>query len=560
MQELNDFMAAINAVLWHEIVLFALLGTGVLFTVWSRFSQFRALSHGTQLLRGRYDASDAPGAVSHFQAMTAALSGTVGLGNIGGVALAISLGGPGAVFWMWLVGLVGMATKLTEVTLAMLYRNVDDPQNPHGGPMWVARKGFAAKRADLAGFGKAVGVLLCVTLLIATTTGGNMFQAWSVGDLTESYFGVPSVITGIILALIVGSVIIGGISRIGAVTSKLVPAMVVLYLLAGSFVLISNLGAIPQMLILIVTSAFSPAEAEGAFIGGSVASAFLFGMKRAQFSNEAGQGTSPIVHAAARTHEPVREGVVAGLEPFVDTVVVCTFTALIILSTGVWNRPPAAAFETTPTVLPVSASMWTVETMVAPPRDDGRPWSTTDDVFLIYQADLNPASGNALHRLYGHVEFDGPGSATLVWDEFTSGVVPQVEHAGIYVDYTGATLTAQAFDSVAPGLGQWLVTFAAWLFAISTMVSWSYYGEQGIVYLAGQRAVLPYKLAYCGLIIVATLGFIRTSTELDNLTGIGMGVMLVANLPIMWLFGHQAINAYRDYIRRLDSGEFEEPQ
>ncbi|MEO0971787.1 MAG: amino acid carrier protein [Pseudomonadota bacterium] len=555
MNQFNDLMAAINAVLWHEVVLFALLGTGVLFTIWSRFAQWRALRHGVQVLRGAYDTRDAPGAISHFQAMTAALSATVGLGNIGGVALAISLGGPGAIFWMWIVGAFGMATKLTEVTLSMLYRNVDDPRQPHGGPMWVASKGLAARGADFAPLGKAIGVLFCVTLLIATATGGNMFQAWSVGDLTESYFGVPSVVSGIVLAVLVGAVIIGGISRIGAVTSRLVPVMVALYLLAGAFVLAHHVEAVPQMLILIVTSAFSPVQAQDAFIGGSVASAFLFGMKRAQFSNEAGQGTSPMVHAAARTSEPVREAVVAGLEPFIDTVVVCTFTALIILSTGVWNRPPEASFSQAPAVLPVSASMWTVETLTAPPRQDGRPWASADDVFLIYRGDLNAASGNPLHRLHGRVDVQGT-EAKIVWGAFSSGVVPQIEHLGLYADYTGATLTARAFDTVAPGLGQWLVTVAAWLFALSTMISWSYYGEQGVVFLAGRRAVLPYKLGYCALTVVATLGFIRTSTELDNLTGLGMGVMLVANLPILWLFGGQAMTAYRDYLRRLDGGEF----
>lgn len=558
MNGLNDFMATVNGILWHETVLFTLLATGVVFTIWSRFGQLRALTHGIRVVRGVYDDPDDPGAISHFEALSAALSATVGLGNIGGVALAISLGGPGAIFWMWVVGAVGMAIKLTEVTLSMIYRNIDDPKNPHGGPMWVVSKGLAAHGEGLAGVGKAIGVVFCLTLLISTATGGNMFQAWNVGDITESYFGVPSVATGILLSLIVGSVIIGGITRIGSVASKLVPLMVLLYLLAGTYVLLSNITAIPDMLMLIVTSAFSPAEADQAFIGGSAAGAFLFGMKRALFSNEAGQGSSPIAHAAARSHEPVREAVVAGLEPFIDTVVVCTFTALIILSTGVWNRGAEATLEQAPTVLPVGASTWTVETIEAPARDDGGAWAETDDVYLIYEGDENPASANNKHRLHGTVIIDDSGRVEIRWQEFQSGVVPTVEHAGIYIDYPGATLTARAFDTVTPGLGQYLVTLAAWLFAISTMISWSYYGEQGIIFLAGEKAVMPYKVVFCILIIVATLGFIKTNAELDNLTGIGTGVMLFANVPIMWLFGRQAMGAYHDYMRRLDAGEFKE--
>jgi AGCS family alanine or glycine:cation symporter len=560
MNELNDFMAGLNGILWHEFVLFTLLGTGVVFTLWSRFGQYRALTHGVKVVRGTYDDPSDPGAISHFQALSAALSATVGLGNIGGVALAISLGGPGAIFWMWVVGAVGMAIKLTEVSLSMLYRNIDDPKNPHGGPMWVVSKGLERMNPALAPLGRGVGVVFCLTLLVSTATGGNMFQAWNVGEITEEYFGVPSVATGILLAMIVGSVIIGGITRIGAVAGRLVPFMVVLYLVAGTYVLIMNIGDIPGMLALIVTSAFSPAQADQAFIGGSAAGAFLFGMKRALFSNEAGQGSSPIAHSAARCREPVREAIVAGLEPFVDTVVVCTFTALIILSTGVWNRPAEAAFDTLPQARPVAASTWEVETVPAPPRLDGGPWLPGAEVYLIYEGDRNPSSGNEKHRLLGTVVESAvaPGTLEIEWVDIESGVRPRIEDPGIYGQYPGATLTARAFDTVTDGLGKWLVTLAAWLFAISTMISWSYYGEQGMIFLAGEKSVMAYKFVFCLLIIVATLGFIRTDAELDNLTGIGTGVMLFANVPIMWLFGHQAMRAYHDYNRRLKAGEFVE--
>ena len=545
MAEFGAILALLNGILWHEYVLYGIVGTGVLFTVWSGFSQYRALTHGPAVVRGVYDDPEDPGAINHFQALSAALSATVGLGNIGGVALAIALGGPGAVFWMWVTGFFGMSIKLTEVTLSMLYRNTDDPDNPHGGPMWVASKALA--RQNLPRLGHAIGVIFCVCLLVSTATGGNMFQAWNVGELTQEYFAVPSWITGIVLAVIVGSVIIGGIKRIGKVTATLVPFMVVLYLLACAYVLTVNVGEIPSMFVLIVKSAFAPTEAAGAFIGGTAASAFLFGLKRAVFSNEAGQGSSPIAHSAAKTDEPVREGIVAGLEPFIDTIVVCTLTALIILSTGIWNRAPDVELGL-PLEPVATAAGWQFPELGAPGDD----YFQGERVTLIVTAHTR-ADGFDRHKISGTVSSNLMGP-TIVWDVFASPVRPEIVADGFYRTYVGATLTAKAFDSVKPGLGKWLVSIAAWLFAVSTMISWSYYGEQGVVFLAGQKAVLTYKLVYCSLIIVATLGLVKNATDLDNVLGVGTGVMVFANVPICWLFGYQAMRAYRDYVGRLKSG------
>jgi AGCS family alanine or glycine:cation symporter len=546
MGEFSALLATINGILWHEYVLYAIVGTGLLFTIWSGFSQYRALTHGPRVIRGVYDDPDDPGAINHFQALSAALSATVGLGNIGGVALAIALGGPGAVFWMWVIGFLGMSIKLTEVTLSMLYRNTDDPENPHGGPMWVVSK--ALERRGMGGLGRTIGVIFCLTLLVSTATGGNMFQAWNVGELTEEYFSVPSWITGIVLAIIVGAVIIGGIKRIGKVAGTLVPIMVVLYLVAGSYVLAVNFGAIPEMFALIIKSAFMPTEAGGAFIGGTAASAFLFGLKRAAFSNEAGQGSSPIAHSAAKTDEPVREGIVAGLEPFIDTVVVCTFTALIILSTGIWNRAPDVTLDAPPAAIETQNG-WQFSDTTLP----GDNWVEGAKITIVVKAHDNETTGLDLHRVEGTVRISDAGYEAT-WDAFDTPIQPVAVGDGLYRSYIGATLTAKAFDSVKPGLGKWLVSIAAWLFAVSTMISWSYYGEQGMVYLAGEKSVLGYKFVYCLLIVIATLGFVQTDTDLDNVTGIGTGVMLFANIPICWFFGYQAMRAYREYLGRLKSG------
>lgn len=566
--QFNSILELANAILWHESVLFTLLAVGVLFTIWSRFCQIRAVTHGTAVIRGIYDKKGDPGAINHFQALSAALSATVGLGNIGGVAIAVALGGPGAVFWMWVVGIVGMGLKTTEVIQSMLYRNTDDKDDPHGGPMWVASKGFAKMSPALAPLGWAIGSIFCVTLLISAVTGGNMFQAWNVADLTHEYFGVNKIATGIILAVMVGAVIIGGIKRVGSVAGRLVPFMVVIYVLAAFYVLAVNITEIPGLLLLIVKSAFSATEAGGAFLGGSVGVAFMWGMKRALFSNEAGQGSAPIAHSAARTDEPVREGVVAGLEPLIDTIFVCTLTALVILASGAWNRAPEAFFAQSPELIQLEEGVWTLSSDELPAKERASAeisgdWKVGDKVFVVVESDR--MEGRSYARLHGAV-VQNPNSREL---EVNWGQVTNTSHArlvtdshpngpsvGIHVDYAAATLTAHSFDRVMPGLGKVLVTLASWLFAISTMISWSYYGEQSMIYLLGKKSVVLYKIIYCGLIIVATSSLIETTTELDNLTGLGTGVMLFANIPIMLIFGRQAMKAYHKYIRRLDAGEF----
>jgi len=563
----NDWLTAINAVIWHDSVCYIVLAVGLLFTIWSGFCQYHALTHGVRVIAGRYDKVGAPGAISHFQALSAALSATVGLGNIGGVAVAIGLGGPGAVFWMWVVGLAGMALKTTEVTLAMLHRRTDNPDEPSGGAMWVVDDRIAALSPRLRPLGRGLGVLFCITLLISTITGGNMFQAWNVGVVTEESFGVPQPVVGVVLAIIVGLVIIGGIKRIGAFAGAVVPAMCFLYLAAAVYVLALNVEVIPAMLRLIVSSAFNPAEASGAFVGGTFGYAFLWGMKRALFSSEAGQGSSPIAHCAARTSEPVREGVVAGLEPFIDTLVVCTLTSLVVLASGAWNRGGEASLVDPPAFAASEPGVWELPDTPLPAKTAAAltitgDWRPGDDVFLLARyGGVDPASGTDLRRVAGKVVASGGDRLSVDWAPL--GVAggpltnaPLLHSPEVFKDYVGAALTSHAFDRVHPGLGKWLVALASWLFAVSTMISWAYYGEQGMVYMAGRRSVLAYKIFYCVSILVACAGFITTEEQLDNVTAVGTGVMLWVNIPIMVLFGGAAMRAYRGYFARLRAGEF----
>ena len=583
MEDLMNALDAVNGIIWHQYVLFIVLGVGVLFTFWSGFSQYRALTHGVAVTRGKYDNPDDPGAISHFQALSAALSATVGLGNIAGVGVAVALGGPGAVFWMWMVGIFGMAIKTTEVTLSMLYRNTDDPDNPHGGPMYVARQAF--KDWGMPGVGKVVGGIFVVTLLISTITGGNMFQSWSVGEITENYFQVPSIVSGIILSVLVAMVIIGGIKRIGLVAGRIVPFMCAVYLIAAVVVMIMNFSALPGVFKMIFVGAFSPTEAGGAFMGGTVGYALLWGMKRALFSSECGQGSSPIAHSAAKTNEPVREAVVAGLEPFIDTLVVCSLTAFVILSTGAYNRGHEAKFDEGSPIAVVAVDkdgdgqqdlnssdvpLWTLSTPSVPvrlpdARETSGPWIGGEDVFMVVHAGDDSNTGHDLHRINGNIRLDEEGNPTVIeWTgknkQFASATKPQLAESGteLYVDYPGPSLTGHAFDRAIPGLGKYLVTFAAWLFALSTMISWSYYGEQGVVFLFGQKFIVPYKLFYCAMIVVAAAGFIQTDKQLDSITALGTGVMLWANIPIMLIFGAIAMRAYHKYIGKLKAGEFDQ--
>jgi alanine or glycine:cation symporter, AGCS family len=573
MDGIMNILTEVNGVIWHPYVLYVVLAVGVLFTLWSGIGQFRALTHGTQVIRGKYDDKNDPGAINHFQALSAALSATVGLGNIAGVGVAVALGGPGAIFWMWMVGIFGMALKMTEVTLSMLYRNTDDPENPHGGPMFVASKAF--KERGFGPLGKLVGGIFVVTLLISTITGGNMFQSWAVSEVTKKDFGVPVQVTGIILAVVVGLVIIGGIKRIGAVAGRIVPFMCLIYLLGAFWILGMNIAEIPDMFVLIFTHAFSPTEAQGAFIGGTFGFAILWGMKRALFSSEAGQGSSPIAHCAAKTDEPAREGIVAGLEPFIDTIVVCTLTSLVILSTGAWNRDAEANFKIDGISVVATADTsgdtpsWTLDNTYLPDRTveakrvegDWNPGAEFQVFMLLEVDEVDVQTGTAITRLNGSVTYEEAvgedGTFVVDWDTLENPTQPRLHELGVYVEYPGASLTSHAFNIVTPGMGKYLVVIAAWLFAISTMISWSYYGEQGVVFLFGDKSVIPYKIIYCLMILVASAGFIQTDAELDNITALGTGVMLWANIPIMLIFGSVAMKAYHNYSGRLKRGELD---
>ena len=332
---LNDAMATLSGALWSTPLVMLLLGGGIFFSIYSRLTPLLYFKHAIEVLMGKYDSEDDPGQITHFEALSSALAGTVGMGNIAGVAVAINTGGPGAVFWMWVTAILGMSTKFFSCTLALMYRGYDDQGQIQGGVMYYIEEGLGGNYKILAKMFSVSGLFGCICF----------FQANQLAQIIRDFFYTPmgvfqadpflgNLVTGIVVASIVGTVIFGGIKRIAKVASRLVPTMVVFYLLAAIIILGKNLSEIPTVFSLIINDAFSG----DAVAGGALGSVIIIGVKRGLFSNEAGTGTETMAHGAAKTKEPVREGLVAMLGPFIDTIIVCSITALIILISGVYTQ------------------------------------------------------------------------------------------------------------------------------------------------------------------------------------------------------------------------------
>jgi AGCS family alanine or glycine:cation symporter len=585
-------------VIWSTPLFLLLLGCGLVITIATKFSQWRVMTHGLDCVRGKYDDPDDPGAISHFQALCAALSATVGLGNIAGVAVAVSLGGPGAVFWMWVVGLFGMALKFAECSLAVMYRDVRDVPDPgapalmeadaesrtleykdeappepgakelargevRGGPMWYIQKALVdpmkAKGNPLWGLFKVLAVLFAISTMLNSFGGGNMFQGWNVSDVLLKNFGVHQYVSATVVSILVAMVIIGGIKRIGRVASKLVPLMCVLYVLGAMYIILSNASQVPFYLGLIFRSAFSPTEAGGAFTGVTIWAAFSWGLKRACFSNEAGEGSAAMAHAAAKTDEPIREGVVAGMGPFIDTLVICTMSALVILMSGVWNREAVGHVES------VSPEAVVIRLNDKLPEKDAAHYvyelSKDNNIAVHITREKDAAPTLLSMPVLGTVAEDAAwgdlGTLTLdasKLDEAGKGKLGKVA-VGMptHLPLEGANMMRFAFDGGGFGMGKWIISIGVCLFAFSTMISWSYYGEKGAEYLFGPGAILPYKFVF---VVFVFLGMVLTKFEtVYDFSDATTGMMVLCNLPAVIILMPRLIRAANDYFRRLDSGE-----
>ena len=544
----NTYIIEIGIPVGGEQVAFMvilLLGTGAYLTVRTGFVQITRLVHGFGVTSGKYDDPDDPGDVSHFQALTTALSATVGIGNIAGVAMAIHWGGPGALFWMWVTAFLGMATKYSEVTLAQKYRIEDERGTVAGGPMYYIEKGLGPKWKPMA-------VFFALMLAFTAFFTGNAVQANTVADQLGTTFGVPLWVTGAITASIVAAVILGGIGRIGRVTAVLAPIMAGIYVAGALLIILMNLGAVPGAFVTIFTEAFNPQAGVAGVGAGVFIVTLMWGVRRGLFSNEAGQGSAPIAHAAAKTNEPVSEGVVALLEPFIDTIVICSFTGLVIILTGTYS-------ERFPTEITLGGGDITYTAQTAESRYEGV--GAPDEIVIIEGAHLQAGVGDPLVSWH-----EAPVNRLYV-DEaqtqlFTGTVFPQL---GTAVNASGldtlsslyggavenaAPLTAAAFREGLAPLGDWghlIVVFGVLLFGISTAISWSYYGDRCAHYLFGQSALLPYKVLF---LTAHFLGAVLPLAVVWALGDVALAIVIWPNLIALIFLAPTVVEETRSYFER----------
>ena len=552
MQILNDLFSFLDSILgaaWYFPWL--LLGVGVFFTFYLGFPQVRYFRRAWATLTGRYTSHDAEGDTTHFQALSTALSGTVGTGNIGGVALALHLGGPAALFWMWATAFVGMTTKFVEVTISHKYRVKDDKGEMAGGPMYYMERALNMKW---------LAVFFAVATVFSTLGSGNMPQSNNMAAGLNTSFGVPTWLSGAVFAFLLGLVILGGIRRIAKVTSTIVPVMGLLYFLGALAVIISNIDTVIPAFFSVFSSAFTNSAATGGFLGATFAYAFNRGVNRGLFSNEAGQGSAPIAHASARGDEPVSEGMVSLLEPFLDTLVICTLTGLVILSSGVWKEKFDNDFQTFDTQF-ISG----VYTDTDPAHVDAlfhhlnaltkeqEPIELANGSFNVVDGRLADTGVTILHNrsIAEDVYFHVNGKAYSGVVEIRDGtLVDDVALRGKSLLHS-VPLTVEAFKrSFLGDYGQYAVTLGLMLFAFSTAIAWSYYGDRAITYLFGLRWVLPYRLFYCAAFFIAA---VVDTSMVWLFSAVTLAMMALPNLFGIMLLRKDMKQTVSDYWRRFEN-------
>ncbi|CAD5270518.1 Na(+)-linked D-alanine glycine permease [Alteromonas sp. 38] len=549
MEGLYSFLVILDGFLggagWFPYVL---LGVGLFFTIYLKFPQIRFFKHAWQVVTGKFDKESDPGDTTHFRALTTALSGTVGTGNISGVAFAIFLGGPAALFWMWVTAFLGMTTKFVEVTLSHKYRVKTEDGTMAGGPMY-----YMDRRLNM----KWLAVAFAIATVVSSFGTGNLPQSNGIAQSIEATFGFEPWAVGSVLGILLALVILGGIQRIAAFTARVVPVMAVIYLIGALAVIFANVENIIPSFTAVIKDAFTGSAAAGGFLGASLAYAFNRGVNRGLFSNEAGQGSAPIAHAAAKTKEPASEGMVSLLEPFIDTIIICTVTGLVILSSGVWKEKHENVFD--------RSDMFFVQGQY----DD----SDQADVDKLYGY-LNDVEGNEIKAYTGSITVV---NGTAVSDGFTllnsRSVAEDVKYnIGSEDLFTGtlkiedgkpvrdnlevsgkslvhsAALTTIAFTRGYFGnFGQYIVSIGLMLFAFSTAIAWSYYGDRAMTYLLGPRSVMPYRVIYVAGFVWAAFS---DTTLVWALSAVAIVVMTLPNLFGIVLLSKEMKETVNDYWSR----------
>ncbi len=552
MEGLYNFLTSLDGVLggspWFP---FVLLGVGLFFTIYLKFPQVRYFSHAWKVVFGKFDKGNEPGDTTHFRALTTALSGTVGTGNISGVAFALYLGGPAALFWMWATAFFGMTTKFVEVTLSHKYRVQTEDGTMAGGPMY-----YMDRRLNM----KWLAIAFAVATVISSFGTGNLPQSNGIAQSIEATFGFDPAIVGSVLGILLALVILGGIQRIAAFTARVVPLMAVIYLIGALAVIFANLENIGPSFVAIVSDAFSGSAAAGGFLGASLAYAFNKGVNRGLFSNEAGQGSAPIAHAAAKTKEPASEGMVSLLEPFIDTIVICTITGLVILSSGVWKEKHENNFD--------RSDMYFVQGVYddQSAEDVGKLYNFLNEIkdhdIQPYSGDIRIVNGTAVSDGFTlinarsvaedvkySVSGEDPFTGTL---KIVDGkpVKDNLEVSGKSLVHSAALTTIAFTRGFFGHWGQYIVSVGLMLFAFSTAIAWSYYGDRAMTYLAGPRSVMPYRVIYVAGFIWAAFS---DTTLVWALSAVAIVIMTLPNLFGILMLSKEMKQTVNDYWAKFHS-------
>ncbi|MGB0214386.1 MAG: alanine/glycine:cation symporter family protein [Alteromonas oceani] len=554
MEGLFNFLTSLDGMLggadWFP---FVLLGVGLFFTIYLKFPQIRFFKHAWKVVTGKYDHNDDPGDTTHFRALTTALSGTVGTGNISGVAFAIFLGGPAALFWMWATAFLGMTTKFVEVTLSHKYRVKTEDGTMAGGPMYFMDRGLNMKW---------LAVAFAIATVISSFGTGNLPQSNGIATSIETTFGFEPWIVGSVLGILLALVILGGIQRIAAFTARVVPFMAVVYLIGALAVIFANIENVAPSFAAVISDAFTGSAAAGGFLGASLAYAFNRGVNRGLFSNEAGQGSAPIAHAAAKTKEPASEGMVSLLEPFIDTIIICTITGLVILSSGVWKEKHENVFDRSDMVFVAGEYTDTEEA----------------DKSQLYGF-LNSVDGNEVESYTGAITVVNGSAVTggftlinarsvaedvqyLVGSEDPFSGTLQIENGKPLKENLiiqgkslvhSASLTTIAFTRGWFGdFGQYIVSIGLLLFAFSTAIAWSYYGDRAMTYLLGPRSIMPYRVIYVAGFVWASFS---DTTLVWALSAVAIVVMTLPNLFGIVLLSKEMKTTVDEYWQRVKENE-----
>jgi len=555
--QLNEFLTLLdNHIGGSQWFAFLLLGTGLFFTLYLRFPQIRFFRHATKIVRGTFDRRGDEGDTTHFQALATALSGTVGTGNIAGVAYAIFLGGPAALFWMLVTAMFGMTTKFVEVTLSHKYRVKTQDGSMAGGPMFYMSQRLTnfrlLNKIKLGKFANWMAVIFALCTVLSSFGTGNLPQINSIAGSIKTTFNIDYWITGLVLAILLGLVIIGGIKRIAQVTSRLVPGMALIYFAGALLVIFYNYENIIPSFFSIFEDIFTGTAAVGGFLGANFAYAFNRGVNRGLFSNEAGQGSAPIAHASARAHEPVSEGMVAILEPFIDTIVICTLTGLVILSSGAWNLKYDNTFQV--------ADMQVLAGHYEESNENDK-----ESVFR-HVSDQKPVPLFSGELIVDNGKITNP--VTLIHARSFSEDVLVYKNGELYkgiievnngmvndelgaINFSGkslihsAPLTTEAFtNSFLGDYGRYIVSIGILLFAFSTAISWSYYGDRAITFLFGSKYVIFYHIVYVIGFFIASF---TDTTIIWTFSGIAIALMTIPNLIGILLLHREMKDTVAEY-------------